>query len=122
MHISWSFLDKRGATAEALRAFNAMDFVMKHAPEKIREGSDLIAEIDVLQERYRQAEEFMAWFKPAWEQLTEDERFVLDIFYMNGGEYAIEQIMEHFHVVRKTAYNRKNDALNRLTCLLYGKV
>lgn len=121
MHISWSFLDKRGATTDALRAFNAMDFVLKHAPEKMSaDENGLIAEIDVLQERYRQAVEFMAWFKPAWEQLSEDERLVLDLFYMSG-ECAVEQIMEHFHVVRKTAYNRKNDALDRLTCLLYGK-
>ena len=108
MHISWSFLDKRGATADALRAFNAMDFAVKHAPEKIREESDLIAEIDVLQERHRQAEEFMAWFKPAWEQLSEDERFVLDLFYMNGGECAVEQIMEHFHYVCRRPWNEKN--------------
>ena len=121
MHISWNFLDKRRATEDAVRAFDAMDFILKRAPEKIRGAdSDPLSEIDVLQERYRQAEEYMEWFKPAWEQLDDDEKFVLDVFY--HGECAVEQIMDRFHVVRKTAYNRKNDALNRLTCLLYGKV
>ena len=36
-----------------------------------------IAEIDVLEERKRQAEEFMAWFQPAWDALGEDEKTVL---------------------------------------------
>ena len=33
-----------------------------------------IEEIDILKERYRQAMEYMAWFLPAWEELSEDER------------------------------------------------
>ena len=152
MHVSWSFLDKRQATMDAIGAYNAMNFIVKHTAEDVqkvrermggatsptldgmphthdprsRENSLLsgIAEIDVLQERYRQAVEYMDWFKPAWDQLTDDERYVLDVFYMNANECTdgIALIMDHFHIVRGSAYNRKNAALKRLVCLLYGSV
>ena len=151
MHISWSFLNKRDATKEAVRAYNSMNFIVNHAEEEIkavrermggattpaldgmprthnpqsRENSLLagIDEIDVLKERYRQALEYMDWFKPAWEQLSEDERYVLDVFYMNGDEDSggIDHIMQHFNIMRKTAYNRASRSLNHLTTLLYGK-
>ena len=151
MHIGWSFLDKRNATKEAVRAYNNMNFIVKHAHEEMqevrgrmggatspildglphnhnpqnRENSLLagIDEIDILKERYRQALEYMDWFKPAWEQLSEDERYVLDVFYMNGEESGdgIELIMQHFNIERRSAYNRKNRSLARLAVLLYGK-
>ena len=46
--------------------------------ERILNG---IEEIDILKERYRQAVEYMEWFQPAWDQLSEDERYVLDAIY-----------------------------------------
>ena len=152
MHIGWSFLDKRNATKEAVRAYNNMNFIVKHAHEEMqevrgrmggatspildglphnhnpqnRENSLLagIDEIDILKERYRQALEYMDWFKPAWEQLSEDERYVLDVFYMNGEESGdgIEQIMRQFKIEKSSAYSRANRSLNHLSMLLYGKV
>ena len=151
MHISWSFLNKRDATKEAVRAYNSMKFIVSHAEEEIKEvrsrmggattpaldgmprthnpqsrENSLLAgidEIDVLKERYRQALEYMEWFRPAWEQLSEDERYVLDVFYMNGAESGagIDMIMRHFNIERRSAYNRKNRSLARLSVLLYGK-
>ena len=119
MHISWSFLNKRDATKEAVRAYNSMKFIVNHAEEEIkevrsrmggattpaldgmprthnpqkRENSLLagIAEIDVLKERYRQAMEYMEWFKPAWEQLSEEERYVLDDRSDNGAFFDREE-------------------------------
>ena len=152
MHISWSFLDKRNATKEAVRAYNNMKFIVNHTEDEIkkvrqrmggatspildgmphnhnpqnRENSLLagIDEIDILKERYRQALEYMDWFKPAWEQLSEDERYVLDVFYMNGEESGdgIEQIMRQFKIEKSSAYSRANRSLNHLSMLLYGKV
>ena len=52
--------------------------------ERIVKG---IEEIDVLKERYRQAVEYMAWFVPAWKELTEDERYVLEAFYGEDNQY-----------------------------------
>ena len=152
MHISWSFLDKRRATIEAVGVYNSMNFIINHTGEEIqnvrsrmggatspvldgmphnhnpqnRENSLLagIDEIDLLKERYRQAVEYMDWFKPAWEQLSEEERYVLDVFYVNGEERAdaLDVIMRHFNIVRSSAYSRKNRSLEHLSMLLYGKV
>ena len=82
-----------------------------------------IAEIDVLEERKRQAEEFMAWFQPAWDVLGEDEKTVLTMFYLseNGKTDAIEEISERFCVERSSAYKKKERALAHLALLLYGR-
>ena len=152
MHISWSFLDKRKATAEAVEAYNSMNFIINHAGEEIqnvrsrmggatspvldgmphnhnpqnRENSLLagIDEIDLLKERYRQAVEYMDWFKPAWEQLSDEERYVLDVFYKSGNESTdgLIAVMERYKIERSSAYNRKNRSLEHLSTLLYGKV
>ena len=82
-----------------------------------------IEEIDILQERYRQAVEYMEWFKPAWEELSSEERYVLETFYRDeGGQTgAVYEICSQLNVERSTAYNRKNRALAKLAVLLYGK-
>ena len=83
-----------------------------------------ISEIDILKERYRQAVEYMDWFKPAWEQLSEDDRYCLETFYGDANTYgssAAYYIAEYLHIEQPTAYKRKNRALDRLTVLLFGK-
>ena len=83
-----------------------------------------IDEIDVLRERYRQAKEYMEWFQPAWDSLSEDERYVLEAFYGETNEYgsnAADEVADYFQIERASAYRRKNRALERLTILLFGK-
>ena len=83
-----------------------------------------IQEIDILKERYRQAAEYMDWFQPAWDQLTEDERYVLEAFYNDEncyGSCAAYYVAAHFHIEQASAYKRKNRALDRLTVLLFGR-
>lgn len=152
MNISWSYLDKRSATISAIKDRSNMQYIIDHTDDEIKEargsmgdlrspamdgmphGSDpgavedrLIAgidEIDILRERYRQALEYMDWFVPAWEHLSDDERYVLDNVY-NADEgsvgYAICAICDRFGIERTSAYNKKNRALAKLTTLLYGK-
>ena len=152
MHISWSFLDKRKAAVEAICAYRQMDFIIKHTDEEIRmvenkmeglgspkidgmphahdpsSGEDrmitCIEEIDTLRERYRQAVEFMNWFRPAWNQLSDDDQFVLDAFFMNedGERDAPELVAGHFGIERASAYNRRKRAIERFTTLLYGRI
>ena len=152
MSIMWKYLDKRSATIAAIKDYDAMQFIITSTDDEIKRsyekmtgvgsptwdgmpsshnphvGEDRILsgieEIDILKERYRQAVEYMDWFKPAWEQLTEDERYCLETFYGDGNTYgsnAAYYIAEYLNVEQPTAYKRKNRALDRLTVLLFGK-
>lgn len=152
MSIIWKYLDKRSAVVDALKDYNSMKFIIEHTDDEIRAAYEKmggvsspqsdgmpytrnphavedrmvkgIEEIDVLKERYRQAMEYMAWFLPAWEELSEDERYVLEAFYGDGNEYGssiIYKIADHFHIEQSSAYNKKNRALHHLTILLFGK-
>lgn len=152
MSIIWKYLDKRSAAVDALKDYSSMRFIIDHTDEEIKGAYEKmggisspqfdgmphshnpqageerivkgIEEIDVLKERYRQAVEYMAWFLPAWEELSGDERYVLETFYGEGNEYgasAILDICDRFEIERSSAYNRKNRALSHLVVLLFGK-
>lgn len=152
MSIMYKYLDKRAAAIAAIKDFDSMRFIINNtdseitaerekmtgvgspnmdgmphahdpsaAEERIAGGID---EIDVLRERYRQAVEYMSWFRPAWERLTDEDRYVLDSFYGDAGNYGsntVDYIAEYLNVEKATAYRRKNRALDRLTVLLFGK-
>ena len=152
MSIMWKYLDKRSATIAALKDYDSMRFIIKNTDEAIRAEREKmssvaspnwdgmphthnpnatedrilkgIEEIDIMKERYRQAVEYMNWFQPAWEQLTEDERYVLETFYGDANSYgsnAVYYIASYFKIEQSSAYKRKNRALDRLTVLLFGK-
>ena len=152
MNIVWQYLDKRAAAINALKDYSSMKYIIEHTDEDIailneemsspassvingmpsthdpKAGEKrLIAcinEIDVLKERYRQALEYMDWFQPAWDALTEDEQYVLKEFYLDDEQKQIDavyNICDHFNLERSSAYNKKNRALQHLALLLYGK-
>ena len=152
MSIMWKYLDKRSATIAALKDYESMQFIIKNTGDEITAERDKmvgvgspnwdgmphahnpnasedrilngIEEIDILKERYRQAVEYMEWFQPAWNQLTEDERYVLETFYGDANSYgsnAVYYIASYCKIEQSSAYKRKNRALDRLTVLLFGK-
>ena len=152
MSIMWKYLDKRSATIAALKDYESMKFIINHTVDEITAERDKmtslgspnwdgmphahnphatedrivtgIEEIDILKERYRQAVEYMDWFQPAWDQLTDDEKYVLETFYGDANAYgsnAVYYIAEYFRIEQTSAYKRKNRALDRLTVLLFGK-
>lgn len=151
MNIIWKYLDKRSAAIDAIKDYSDMKFILEHTDEDIKAEYEKVGvkspqldslpgphnpqateerivnsidEIDVLKERYRQAVEYMAWFRPSWDALTEDERYVLTVFYGERNEYgarAAENVAEHYCIERASAYRRKNRALERVTLLLFGK-
>lgn len=152
MSIMWKYLDKRSATIAALKDYESMKFIINHTVDEITAEREKmmsvgspnwdgmphahnphatedrivtgIEEIDILKERYRQAVEYMEWFQPAWDQLTEDERYVLETFYGDANSYgsnAVYYIASYFKIEQSSAYKRKNRALDRLTVLLFGK-
>ena len=148
MNIAWKYLDKRRGAAQAVRDYQIMKRNIENTPDDIKAkygkmvgvgspnvdgmphahdpkaGEERIVngleEIDVLKERYRQALEYMDWYLPAWNNLTEDEQFVLRTFYRDGYG-VVEEIANRYQIERASAYRRKNRALDKLTLLLYGK-
>lgn len=152
MSIPWLYLNFKKATEEVLRDYNSMKYIIDNTDEKIKSiREDMssvqspswngmpktfnpnaneeklmngIDEINMLQERYRQAVEFMDWFLPAWNHLTEDERFMLHEFYMSSPEDQLTArytVAERFNIDESYSYRKKNRALAKLTTLLYGK-
>ena len=151
MSVMWKYLDKKNAAIQALEDFGDMQFIIENTPNEIKLAQDrmvglgspgmdglphahnpkagedrlveAIEKIDILKERYRQALEYMAWFKPAWGMLDEDEKYVLETFFQeNGyGMDAIGAICRHFGIEKNSAYKKKNRALDHLVLLLYGK-
>ena len=152
MSIIWKYLDKRSAAVDALKDYSNMKFIIEHTDDEIKAAYEKmggvsspqsdgmphahnphavedrmikgIEEIDILRERYRQAVEYMGWFLPAWEELSEDDRYVLDAFYSEDNEYgsgSADDVADYFGIERASAYRRKNRALAKLTTLLFGK-
>ena len=152
MSIMWKYLDKRQGAIAAIKDYESMQFIINTTDDEIKNAYDkmggvaspkwdgmprvhnpqaheerllnIIEEIDVLRERYRQAVEYMNWFEPAWNQLSDEDRYVLETFYGDANSYgssAAYYIAEYLHVEQPTAYKRKNRALDRLTVLLFGK-
>lgn len=153
MSIMYNYLDKRSAAIAAIKDYDNMQFIIRNtdseivserekmvgvgspnmdgmphthnpvaAEDRIVNGID---EIDILKERYRQAVEYMSWFRPAWEQLTDEDRYILKSFYGDEGRYGsntADYIAEYLGVEQATAYRRRNRALDRLTVLLFGKI
>ena len=153
MSIIWKYLDKRAATIAAIKDYDSMAFIIKSTESKIEAINDkaissggmklndmpssvhdpkagehrilaVIDQIDILQERFSQAQEYMAWFKPAWAQLTDEERYILKTFYSESSGYgcnAAYAIADKLNLEQAAVYKRKNRALSRLTVLLFGK-
>ena len=153
MNIAWLYLDKRNAAINALKDYEGMNYIIQTAPSEIAATQECMTgigglalsdmpkgphnphaaedrivkamdSISLLNERYRRAEEYVAWFLPAWQMLSEQERFVLSRFYMDDESKQVDsvgEICERFHIERTSAYKKKDRALSRLTLLLYGK-
>jgi hypothetical protein len=80
-------------------------------------------ELDVMQERYRQAIEYTGWFEPAWASLTDDEQLVLREFYMgenqrSGAGARLEARLNYGHAQIERC---RKKALSRLSLLLFGR-
>lgn len=80
-------------------------------------------EIDVLVERYRHAMEYRAWFQPAWDALSDNDRLILSEFYMSGNvkSGACARLEQRLHCSAATVDRNRSKALSRLTLLLFGK-
>ena len=109
--IAWKYLNKPSATVAALQDYATMRDIINIIPQETKELYDQMISVgsrplnglpsswnpqageerlvksldtlDVIQERYRQAVEYMHWLEPAWATLSDMEQTVLREFYMN---------------------------------------
>ena len=150
MNIMWKYLDKRSATIAAIKDYDSMAFVLMNTGRLIQQANDRIStggmkldsqpsvhdpksgekqilavvdEISILEERQQEALDYMDWFKPAWEQMQEEERYILQTFYAENsyGSNAAYDIADKLNIEPPTVYKRKNRALSRLQVLLFGR-
>lgn len=151
MSIIWKYLDKRSATIAAIKDYDSMAFIIRDTEAQIERANDKLTsagpklsaipsvhdpkatekkilaavdQINILQERYSEAQEYMAWFTPAWAQLVEEEQYILRTFYSEKNGYgcnAAYEIADKLHIEQAAAYKRKNRALSRLQVLLFGR-
>lgn len=110
MHVMTKYLDTRKAAISALQDFAVMEQIIDTTDEQIKTAYDDVTtpasskldgmprhtdlhagemrvaatldRIDIYRARYAQAREYMAWFLPAWQLLTDDDRFVLEAFFL----------------------------------------
>lgn len=109
-NIMWNYLDKRSATVAALKDYNDMRFIIddyqnqrnqlqdkmlgisspqpklttsgsnfgNHQEDRLIEG---LTKLEQANERYQAALTYLKWFEPAWQELTKDEQWLLDVCY-----------------------------------------
>ncbi len=151
MHVMTKYLDTRKAAIAALQDFAVMEQVIETTDQQVKDAYDDLASpasprmdgtppsgdlhagerriaatldrIDLYRARYVQARQYMDWFLPAWEILSEDDRFVLEAFFLGSGSQddAVQGVCDRFYVERTSAYQKKSRALGRLAAALYGQ-
>lgn len=150
-HPLWDYFDYRKAAITVLQDYATQAIILEHSDTKAAQmrqsltniasprtdgmpgahnpkaGEGRIASvldgIDALKLRKEKAQAYMDWFTPAWEALGDDDRLVLETFFLDGlsAEDAAVKIADHFYVERKSAFGKKQRALARFARLLYGR-
>lgn len=140
MHVLTKYLDTRNATIAALEDYPLMaqiitastnhthdtlkNQVIDHtlSPRTPVSSAPADAHFDFYSERHYQACQYMDWFMPAWKVLSENERYVLETFFLADGtqEENVRKIGERFYIERDSVYRRKNRALKKLSMALFG--
>lgn len=77
----------------------------------------------LLEYKMQDAQRFMTWFEPAWEKLTEAERVLLFerwVVHREDRGRWVESVRIRLFIEQSQCYERCQEALKRLTQLLFG--
>lgn len=87
-----------------------------------REDSMLsnIVHRDELKRRLREARLWVAQVDKALAVLDDEERLVLDYFYIHRAKGNVGELCERLNVEQATVYRKRDSALRRFTIALYG--
>lgn len=83
----------------------------------------MLSNIVERQELHRNLEQAKRWVQEvddAWSVLTDEERLMLDRFYIHSERGVAERLAEDLGFDVKTVYRRKDAAIRRFTIALYG--
>ena len=69
---------------------------------------------------YQQTKMWMKRMNKALAAMTEEERLILERFYINPEKKAADRLAGDLRVDIKTVYRRKDEALRKFTMALYG--
>lgn len=100
------------------------DSTAVHGGGNCREDALLnnISERTELERAKQRTAEWVEWVNKALRALTDADRHLLDMFYVNRRKGHAEQLCEELHVEKSEVYRRKEKALRRFTLALYGEV
>lgn len=127
--IKWKYLNTQTATIDAIQDFENMNCIinltydMSYTPNTQIHGSTMNnSNINGLNDKYKQAVQYMNWFKPAWDTLSEEERIILAEFYLVLGNKtdAVKNICKRLFCCRSNVYHLKDKAMVHLSILLFG--
>lgn len=148
--IASKYINKNAAAVAAIQDYNNMRFIINNTSQEIKDvyekmtsprnlklsgmpsahnpqaGTDKLADhidkLDILRERYTQAIEYMAWFEPAWANLSDTEQYILSEFYMYGNQKsgATYRLMDELNRSERTVERLRSNSLNHLRSLLFG--
>ena len=87
-----------------------------------REDSMLsnIVHRDELKRRLREARLWVVQVDKALVVLDDEERLVLDYFYIHRAKGSVGELCERLNVEQATVYRKRDSALRRFTIALYG--
>ena len=80
-----------------------------------------IVKQELLEENLRETKRALKRMNHAMEVLSEEEKEILDCFFINPEKEAAFNLADKLNIDRKTVYLRREIALKKLTVAMYGK-
>lgn len=81
---------------------------------------DGIVEKERLTEKNKTNLDLVRWIEKGLNCLSDEERDVLDYFYITRPKRYIDKLMAKYYCSKTTAYEMKDKALKKFTCCMYG--
>ncbi len=148
--VAYKYIDTKGATIAAIRDYKNMEVIIENTSQKIKNAyEDMVSikaitvndlpqrtnmnyqegkiikslnKIDLLKERYKIAEEYMEWFKPAWKSLNELEQDILKEFYLSDNlrSGACFRLSCKYNYSQSQIDRKRSKAICKLSKVLFG--
>lgn len=108
------------AREESLKSANDSTPVQGGASKREDMIINCIVECDRLKDNIAAVSRWLCVVEKGLNTLTEDERVVLDKFYINRPTRHIDRLCEELHCEKSTVYRLKDSGLKKFTIAMYG--